>query len=252
MLSDGSPIAIQNLVHGNNLLSWDDHANWYSSNNLNADLRTAETKYLFDFHAYDHQVDRKLALLEFYEFSFESVFDAKTSGGLDSIVQDVSDEHFGTSHQKALRISKHHMMLHSPNCDRNIRFVAIAEDVKVGDCIFTMANANVLVPRRVYNKIVVLDHGFYAPLSFSGRLVVDGVAVSSYALGSDVQVGARSHPVVHGNLQMLEQKREKFSDGARCEKQIGTTTPPFLRTLEFYFSPKFCQMLHASLRLTKI
>ena len=70
-----------------------------------------------------------------------------------------------------LRISDNHFLA----CNHRNSF-RIARDVKEGDTIFVDGRAD-----KVTSRKVVEDEGIYAPVTFDGRMVVDGAVVSCYA-----------------------------------------------------------------------
>ena len=72
-----------------------------------------------------------------------------------------------------LRISNNHFLA----CNLRESF-RLARDVKEGDTIFVDGRAD-----KVTSRKVVEDEGIYAPVTFDGRMVVDGAVVSCYATG---------------------------------------------------------------------
>ena len=74
-----------------------------------------------------------------------------------------------------LRISENHFLaVHRPD-----NFV-LAKHVRVGDTIFT-ADAGSTTKTIVSSIETVTEKGMFAPATLDGRLIVDGVLVSSYA-----------------------------------------------------------------------
>ena len=72
-----------------------------------------------------------------------------------------------------LRLSDNHFLAAN---DRNS--FQLARDVKEGDTIFVNGRAD-----KVESKKIVEDEGIYAPVTFDGRMIVDGTLVSCYATG---------------------------------------------------------------------
>merc|ERR1719263_2790653 len=63
-----------------------------------------------------------------------------------------------------------------------------ARKLSVGDTIFarSLEKTGKLIPSTVTSIGVVMDQGVYAPFTWSGRLVVDDVLVSNYAVFSEL------------------------------------------------------------------
>merc|ERR1719146_640071 len=59
-----------------------------------------------------------------------------------------------------------------------------ARDLSVGDTIFARHAKGELTPSTVTGIETVIDQGIYAPFTWSGRLLVDDVLVSNYAVFS--------------------------------------------------------------------
>merc|ERR1719210_1693277 len=76
-----------------------------------------------------------------------------------------------------LEISPDHLLLaHMP-----LQFMRAAV-LRLNDHLFVASTAGILVPQNITSIEQFVGNGIYAPLTFSGHLFVNGVAVSSYAL----------------------------------------------------------------------
>jgi hypothetical protein len=94
-----------------------------------------------------------------------------------------------------LRISENHFLAAN---DRGT--FHLARDVNEGDTIFVDGRAD-----KVESKKVVEDEGLYAPVTFDGRMIVDGTVVSCYAAhgGSNNYVVPFFGKVVDGNTVLF-------------------------------------------------
>merc|ERR1719220_1198475 len=93
-----------------------------------------------------------------------------------------------------LEISPDHLLLaHMP-----VSFMRAAV-LRPGDNLFVASDAGILVPRSITSIEQLVGKGLYAPLSFSGYLLVNGVAVSSYALfwNQDIIQEMETYPTAH-------------------------------------------------------
>merc|ERR1719189_344234 len=74
-----------------------------------------------------------------------------------------------------------------------------ADVLRLGDHLFVASTARVLVPQNITSIEQFVGKGLYAPLTFSGQLLVNGVAVSSYALlwPKDIIQEMETYPTAH-------------------------------------------------------
>lgn len=90
-----------------------------------------------------------------------------------------------------LRISRNHFLYAFRGGEPTL---VLAESVVVGDTLLITTAAG-FAPSRVSRIRLVKDRGIYAPLTFSGRLIVDDALVSSYAASSSIMATAwHLHP----------------------------------------------------------
>jgi len=100
----------------------------------------------------------------------------------------VQAEFLSITHRESdrrLRITPDHLLFMSKNGEKPQ--MSPASKLSVGDTIFARSpeKAVKLIPSTVTGIDVVMDVGVYAPFTWSGRLVVDGVLVSNYAVFSE-------------------------------------------------------------------
>merc|ERR1719461_2798000 len=76
-----------------------------------------------------------------------------------------------------LKVSPNHLILaHIP-----VQFMRAAV-LRPGDHLFVASTAGRLVLQKIISIEQFVGKGIYAPLTFSGKVLVSGVAVSAYAL----------------------------------------------------------------------
>lgn len=85
---------------------------------------------------------------------------------------------------RPLRISAEHWLFMTKN--EEAPQMLPARDLAVGNTVFSRSptKSGVLVPSTVTSIDIVMDTGIYAPFTWSGRLMVDDVLVSNYAIFS--------------------------------------------------------------------
>merc|ERR1719461_2663772 len=68
-----------------------------------------------------------------------------------------------------------------------------------GDNLFMASTAGILVPWNITSIEQFIGKGLHTPLTFSGQLLVSGVAVSSYALlwPKDISQEMETYPTAH-------------------------------------------------------
>merc|ERR1711879_397272 len=93
-----------------------------------------------------------------------------------------------------LEISPDHLLL----IHASVQFMRAAL-LRSGDQLFAVSTAGKLVPQNITFIDEFVGRGAYAPLTFSGRLLVNGVAVSSYAFvwPEDILQEMDIHPTMH-------------------------------------------------------
>jgi len=113
-------------------------------------------------------------------------------GSMGNVQATVEAEFLSIAHtmsDRPLRITADHMLFAarqaSQSSTQTSRMLA-ARDVVVGDFLFVRdpSKEGKLTTSLVTNITTVTEFGVYAPFTWSGRLVVDGVLVSNYALFS--------------------------------------------------------------------
>merc|ERR1719150_3257137 len=74
--------------------------------------------------------------------------------------------------------------------------------LRPGDHMFVASTAGILVLQNITSIVQFVGKGVFAPLTFSGQLLVNGVAVSSYALlwAEDIIQEMETYPTA---LQMM-------------------------------------------------
>lgn len=94
---------------------------------------------------------------------------------------------------QTLFISENHMLFKDNS-------TVIAADIEIGDNLQVQGDEGMQFA-KVESVQRVSKTGLYAPLTMSGRLIVDGILVSSFALHTEIQNSLRGIDFIQGNLE---------------------------------------------------